>query len=156
MGENCIKKASEINFSGYRFVINAGVCGSVNPEFKLFDVVIPESASIEQQEESIKIHTEQLNKLKLKKAGIKLKGNLKTLLKPVFSRKEKEKLFKQKIDLIDMECYHFLKIYEKIIPLKAITDTLNTENSKKSHLKHISEGLEKLKKATALLLKSLL
>ncbi len=151
MGENCVKKATEINFSNYRFIINSGVCGSVNPEFKLFDVVIPESVSIEQQEESIKIHTEQLEK-----AGIKLKGNLKTLLKPVFSREEKEKLFKQKTDLIDMECYHLLKIYEKIIPLKAVTDTLTTENSKKSHFTHISEGLEKLKKATALLLKSLL
>ena len=154
MGENCLKKALEKDFSDYRFVINAGVCGSVNPEFKLLEVFIPETVSFEQ--ESINLQTEQLNKAKLEKAGIKLKGKIKTLLKPAFSREEKEKLFKQNTDLIDMECYHLLKLYEKIIPLKVITDTLNTENSKKSHFIHISEGLEKLKKATALLLKSLL
>ena len=156
MGKDCIEKASKINFSNYRFVINAGVCGSVNPEFKLFDVVIPQKVFFEGENDNINIQTEQLNKAKLEKAGIKLKGNLRTLLKPAFSREEKEKLFKQKIDLIDMECYHLLKLYPKIIPIKVITDTFHTENSKKSHLQHISEGLEKLKKATALLLKSLL
>ncbi len=150
MGEDCISNLEKIDFENYQFVINAGVCGSVNPDYNLFDIVSPLKVADEG-----KFHTAiPLNRVKdfkdkLKECGIKTEGSLLTVKNPVFKREEKENLFSRGTDFIDMECFYIAKHFPNLIPVKVITDTVYTESKKENHFENITEGLEKLKNKVA-------
>ena len=155
MGEKCLENLEKINFENYRFVINAGVCGSVNPDFKLFDTVSPLKVGSDGKFQTL-IPLKQVKTFeeKLKKAGIKVSGTLQTVKTPVFDREEKQKLFSAGIDFIDMECFYLARKYPFLISIKIITD-LPSFKEQKEHFVHITNGLERLKSAVSSFLSNL-
>ena len=86
----------------------------------------------------------------MKKAGIKVYGNLQTVKSPVFDRKKKKELFSRGIDFIDMECFYIAKKFPFLIPIKVVTDTPKFIDEKE-HFLHILKGLDMLKSTIACL-----
>ncbi len=76
---------------------------------------------------------------------------LKTVKNPVFEKEEKNKLFLQGIDFIDMECFYIAKKLPFLIPIKVVTDTPKFIDEKE-HFLHILKGLDMLKSTIARLL----
>jgi len=145
IGEKCIESLEKLNFENYRFVINAGVCGSVNPELKLLETISPlKVAGGGKFQTAIPLKQVKNFEEELKNAGIKVFGTLETVKNPVFEKEEKNKLFLRGIDFVDMECFYVAKKIPLLIPIKIITDT-PLSNTKNEHFAYISKGLDRLK-----------
>lgn len=110
-------------------VLNAGVCGSLNPEYQVGDVVRP--SRVEDGESGICIDVPS-------GSG----GKLVTVFRPLLSQQEKHSI---PGDIVDMECYpQALWAKENSIPfycVKVVSDTMNTDPFLSAHLDSLNAVL---------------
>ncbi len=151
IGERCRDILLSIDFQKFKTVINAGVCGSVNPQLNLFETVIPSKVTLTTNYGTV-IPLTASDKINFFKKDL----TLGTSFNPVLSKTEKERLYSLGIDIIDMECFFIAKENPSVIPIKVVTDTPETSENLKSHFSNIGKGLDVLKNQTAKILKDIL
>jgi nucleoside phosphorylase len=121
----------------FGLIINCGVCGSVNPDIKLFETVFPTKFIFENKEIVFE----------------KGKYSIATVKKPIFEKTEKLQI---NAHLIDMESYYFAEFCKQnninFKAVKTVSDTLNTSEEKFAHLQNLNQALDFLKKETDKLL----
>lgn len=124
-------------------VLNAGVCGSLNPEYQVGDVVRP--SRVEDGESGICIEVPS-------GSG----GKLVTVFRPLLSRQGKRAI---PGDIVDMECYpQVLWAREHSIPfhcLKVVSDTMNTDPFLSAHLASLKTVLPILTESVEKVVKNL-
>ncbi|GEM_PF-3711473 len=151
IGERCRDCLLSIDLKKYKIVINAGVCGSVNPQLNLFETIIPSKITLTTKSSTV-IPLNIPDNINAFKKNL----TLGTSPEPVLSKTEKEKLYSLGIDIIDMECFFIAEKYPYVIPIKVVTDTPETSENLKSHLSNIGKGLEILKNQTAKIIEMLI
>ncbi len=151
IGERCRDILLSIDFQKFKTVINAGVCGSVNPQLNLFETVIPSKVTLTTNYGTV-IPLTASDKINFFKKDL----TLGTSFNPVLSKTEKERLYSLGIDIIDMECFFIAEKYPYVIPIKVVTDTPETKENSESHFLNIGKGLDVLKNQTAKILKDIL
>ncbi len=151
IGERCRESLLSIDLKKFKTVINAGVCGSVNPQLPLLEAVIPSKVTMTTKSNTV-IPLNIPDNINFFKKDL----TLGTSPEPVLSKIEKERLYSIGIDIIDMECFFIAKENPSVIPIKVVTDTLETAENLKSHLSNTGKGLDILKNQIAKILKDIL
>ncbi len=124
-------------------VLNAGVCGSLNPEYQVGDVVRP--SGVEDGESGLCIDVPS-------GSG----GKLVTVVRPLLSRQAKHSI---PGDVVDMECYPQASwANENSIPfycVKVVSDTIDTMPFVSAHLASLNTVLPVLTESVEKVVKNL-